>query len=287
MKKNLVIICAMAALVMASCSQKPSKPVFNNQIDSLSYCFGLARTNGFPEYLVNQMEVDTAYMDQFVKGFMQGAAMSLDDPAKKAYMAGLEIGSSEVGNMMLQINQQLFGEDSDVKFNKDNYISGFLAGAAKDYSLMDVNRAGDITDSLISIITTQINEEKYSANKIAGEEFLAAKAKESNVIALESGILYEVIKEGNGAVPTEDNTVNVKYTGTLIDGTEFDSSEEGIEFPVLGVIKGWQEILQIMPVGSEWKVYIPSELAYGEAGASTIDPYSVLVFDMELLDIVK
>lgn len=287
MKKNFAIVCTIAALFMASCGQKPSKPVFNNDIDSVSYSFALSRSNGFVDYLVNQMGVDTTYMDSFVKGFMAGAAIDVNDAAKKAYMAGLEIGNSEVGNVFSQVNEQIFGEGSDLTLNKANYISGFLSGAANDFSIMSMTEANQMTDSLFQAITTRVNEEKYTQNKVDGEEFLAAKAKEEGVIALEDGILYEIIKTGNGPVPTEKDQVKVKYQGTLIDGTEFDSSEEGIDFPVLGVIKGWQEILQIMPEGSEWKVYIPSELAYGSQDMGTIKPYSTLVFDMELLEILK
>lgn len=287
MKRNISIICAIMAMMVASCcGQKPSKPVFNNAVDSVSYSYALARSNGFVDYLVNQMGVDTTYMADFVKGFME-AAKATDSPAKKAYFAGLEIGSSEVGDVFPQISASLFGNDSTKSLNRNNYISGFLAGALNDFSIMSMEDAGFVTDSIAQIIVAQVAEEQYADNKQAGIDFLAAKAAEEGVIALEDGILYEIIKSGNGAIPTEDNTVKVKYAGTLIDGTEFDSSEEGIEFPVLGVIKGWQEILQIMPVGSEWRVYIPSELAYGSQDNGTIKPFSTLIFDMELLDIVK
>lgn len=287
MKRNILVICAITAMTVASCcGQKPAKAVFNNAIDSVSYSYAVARSNGFVDYLVNQMGIDTTYMKDFIKGFMEAANAS-DSPAKKAYYAGLEIGSSEVGNVFPQISASLFGEDSEKTLNRDNYISGFLAGALNDFSIMSMDQAGSITDSLAQAIIAQVSEEKYAENKNAGADFLAAKAKEDGVIALESGILYEIIKSGNGEIPTEDSNVKVKYAGTLIDGTEFDSSEDGIEFPVKGVIKGWQEILQIMPVGSEWKVYIPSELAYGAQDNGTIKPFSTLIFDMELLEIVK
>lgn len=287
MKRNILVICAFTAMMVASCcGQKPAKAVFNNAVDSVSYSYAVARSNGFVNYLVNQMGVDTTYMKDFVKGFME-AAKAGDSPAKKAYYAGLEIGSSEIGDVFPQISASLFGEDSEKTLNVDNYISGFLAGALNDFSIMTMDQAGAMTDSLAQAIMAQQAEDKYAENKQAGADFLAAKAKEDGVIALESGLLYEVIKKGNGAVPTETDNVKVKYAGTLIDGTEFDSSEDGIEFPVMGVIKGWQEILQIMPVGSEWKVYIPSELAYGAQDNGTIQPFSTLIFDMELLEIVK
>lgn len=132
---------------------------------------------------------------------------------------------------------------------------------------------------------------KYESNKLAGQKFLEENKKKTGVVTLPSGLQYEVIKMGEGAKPTINDKVKTHYHGTLIDGTIFDSSVqrgEPIEFPVGGVIKGWTEALQLMPVGSKWKLYIPYDLAYGERSAgSTIKPYSTLVFEVELLDITK
>lgn len=127
------------------------------------------------------------------------------------------------------------------------------------------------------------------ANLEAGRKFLEENARRKGVKVTDSGLQYEVLKEGDGPVPTATDKVKVHYHGTLIDGTVFDSSVERgqpISFPVTGVIKGWQEALQMMPVGSKWKLYIPSELAYGERGAgANIGPNSVLIFEVELLEI--
>jgi FKBP-type peptidyl-prolyl cis-trans isomerase FklB len=124
----------------------------------------------------------------------------------------------------------------------------------------------------------------------AGEAFLADNAKRDGINVTESGLQYEVMVEGNGDKPGNSSTVRTHYHGTLIDGTVFDSSVdrgEPAEFPVNGVIAGWTEALQMMPVGSKWKLYLPYQLAYGERGAGgAIGPYSVLVFEVELLDIV-
>jgi FKBP-type peptidyl-prolyl cis-trans isomerase len=123
------------------------------------------------------------------------------------------------------------------------------------------------------------------------EKFLADNKSKSGVTTTASGLQYEVVKMGNGPKPTPQSTVKVHYTGTLIDGTEFDSSvkrNEPAQFPVSGVIAGWTEALQLMPVGSKFKLYIPQNLAYGENGAGdVIKPYSTLIFDVELLEIVK
>jgi len=123
------------------------------------------------------------------------------------------------------------------------------------------------------------------------EEFLTKNKEKSGIMVTPSGLQYEVIKMGTGAKPTSESTVKVHYVGTLIDGTEFDSSiksNEPAQFPVSGVIAGWTEALQLMPVGSKFRLFIPQELAYGpqQAGES-IKPYSTLVFEVELLEIVQ
>ncbi len=129
-----------------------------------------------------------------------------------------------------------------------------------------------------------------NATKAEGEKFLAENKTKEGVITTESGLQYKVEKEGTGAKPTKDDKVKVHYTGTLLDGTKFDSSVdrgEPAEFGVTQVIPGWVELLQIMPVGSKYIVWIPSELGYGERGTGSIKPNSVLKFEVELLDIVK
>jgi FKBP-type peptidyl-prolyl cis-trans isomerase FklB len=128
-------------------------------------------------------------------------------------------------------------------------------------------------------------------NKEAGEAFLAANKKKTGVVTLADGLQYKILTEGTGQKPTASDSVTVNYAGTLIDGTEFDSSYkrgEPITFPVNGVIAGWTEALKLMPVGSTWELYIPSELAYGKYGAGPqIGPNAVLIFKVELLDIKK
>lgn len=123
-----------------------------------------------------------------------------------------------------------------------------------------------------------------------GEEFLAQNATKDGVTVLDSGLQYEVLNEGSGEKPSSTSKVKTHYHGTLIDGTVFDSSVdrgEPAEFPVNGVIAGWTEALQLMPVGSKWRLYVPHNLAYGERGAGgAIKPYAALIFDVELLDIV-
>lgn len=131
------------------------------------------------------------------------------------------------------------------------------------------------------------NAQQYAAE---GEAFLEQNATREEVIVTASGLQYEIINAGDGEIPTARSTVRTHYRGTLINGSEFDSSysrNQPTEFPVNGVIAGWTEALQLMPVGSKWKLFIPYQLAYGEQGAGgAIGPYQALIFEIELLDIV-
>lgn len=136
----------------------------------------------------------------------------------------------------------------------------------------------------------KMKAEKAAPNKQAGAAFLAANKNKPGVVTLPSGLQYQIIKEGNGPKPAATDKVKVHYHGTLIDGTVFDSSVDRgqpIELSVGGVIQGWIEALQLMPVGSKWKLFIPSNLAYGDQETGSIKAGSTLIFDVDLLDIVK
>ena len=136
----------------------------------------------------------------------------------------------------------------------------------------------------------KLQNERGKVAKEAGEQFLNDNKSKEGVVTLESGLQYKVISTGNGAIPKSSDTVKCHYEGRLINGAVFDSSirrGEPAEFPVNGVIAGWVEALQLMPVGSKWQLYIPSDLAYGPHGAGqAIGPNETLIFDIELLDIV-
>jgi FKBP-type peptidyl-prolyl cis-trans isomerase FklB len=135
----------------------------------------------------------------------------------------------------------------------------------------------------------RVQKEVVEAQKSAGIEFLAENAKKEGVIVTESGLQYEILKEGDGSIPTLSDNVTTHYHGTLLDGKVFDSSvqrNEPATFPVSGVIKGWTEALQLMKTGSKYKLYVPSDLAYGERGAGgDIGPHQTLIFEVELLSI--
>ena len=142
---------------------------------------------------------------------------------------------------------------------------------------------------LIQDYFTKIQAKASESVMEVGEKFLADNSKRENVITLESGLQYEIMKTGEGPKPTLEDKVTTHYHGTLIDGTVFDSSVdrgEPASFPVNGVIKGWTEALQLMPVGSKWKLFVPYDLAYGERGTGPqIGPYTTLIFEVELISI--
>jgi FKBP-type peptidyl-prolyl cis-trans isomerase FklB len=149
-----------------------------------------------------------------------------------------------------------------------------------------------VLDKCIGEFVQKANEQKSAGAKKAGVEFLAANAKKPGVVSLPSGLQYVVVKAGTDTTkPKLTDKVKCHYHGTLLDGSIFDSSMdrgEPVVFPVNGVIKGWQEALQLMTVGSKWKLYVPSDLAYGDSSPSpSIGPGSLLVFDVELISIEK
>jgi FKBP-type peptidyl-prolyl cis-trans isomerase FklB len=152
-------------------------------------------------------------------------------------------------------------------------------------TLIDMNSANDIINKYFQSAV----ERKAKKTKAEGEAFLAENAKKEGVVSLPSGLQYKVVTMGDGVKPKASDKVTTHYHGTLIDGTVFDSSVDRGQpatFPVGGVIKGWVEALQLMPVGSKWILYVPQDLAYGERGAGpSIGPYSTLIFEVELLSI--
>ncbi len=148
------------------------------------------------------------------------------------------------------------------------------------------------TNNILQAYFTNIQEKKAQANLKEGQDWLAANGKKSGVITTASGLQYEVMREGTGIKPLATDSVKVHYHGTLIDGTVFDSSvdrNEPVEFALNGVIPGWTEGIQLMSVGSKYKFFIPSDLAYGEnpRPGGPIEPNMALIFEVELLDVIK
>lgn len=264
------------------------------RIDSLSYSMGMAQTQGLKDYLSKQLKIDVNYMDDFVKGLKEGVAES--SQAKAAYYAGTQIGQQILRQMMPGLNKELFGAESTKSISLDQFMAGFISGVTGKDGKMTVDSANQVARRLMEHVKNDALMEQYGDNKKAGEDFIAAQAKlakkkKSGITVLPSGLIYKVLVKGNGPVAKETDKVKVKYEGRLIDGTVFDSTEkhggEPATFSPSQVIKGWTEALTLMPVGSKWQLYIPQELAYGNRDAGQIKPFSALIFDVEVLEIVE
>lgn len=290
MKKIAIMaMTAIAALTITSCDgNRPAKADLKSDIDSLSYAGGVSLGQRFNQYQVlKQMEIDSIYMGEFMKG-LQDAVRGAEDKKNSAYYAGVNIGFS-LNEAIKQLEGQFFENDSTKKISRENYLAAFLQVIQNKEALMTAEAA----DSVMHAVEQKLQEQRYSENKKLGEEFLANKAKEEGVKATGSGLLYKVLTEGNGPVATSGDVVKVTYEGRLVDGEVFDSTEkhggEPAEFPVGSTVAGFDEAMQMMPVGSEWELYLPYDLAYGENGTPNgmIKPYSALIFKLKIVEIVK
>jgi FKBP-type peptidyl-prolyl cis-trans isomerase FklB len=288
MKKIVLFAAIVAAAGLASCTAQAPKANMKSEIDSLSYMMGVTNTQGLSDFAAQRLGVDSANYADFVRGIQDGIHKS--SKQEKAYIAGIQIGQQVGGDMFEQISLQVFGNDSTQTLSKDNFLAGFIA-AVKNGAVVSVEDARTYVETHTEAIKAKALEAKYGENKAAGIKFLEENKTKEGVITTESGLQYKVIKAGNGEIPTKESSVKVNYKGTLIDGTEFDSSYKRnapATFRADQVIKGWTEALTMMPVGSKWELYIPQELAYGsrETGG-LIKPFSTLIFEVELLEIEK
>ncbi|MDR0231542.1 MAG: FKBP-type peptidyl-prolyl cis-trans isomerase [Dysgonamonadaceae bacterium] len=290
-KLSILLTLALATVIGTSCTAQAPKAQLKNEVDSLSYAIGVTYSQGMlKQHLSTSM--DTAYIKDFIKGFMEGANINKDDKRKNAYMLGLQIGHQIGGSLLDNVNSQfqsMFG-DSTKKANKADLLAGFLSELNPQGPKMTMEEAQMYLQVTMEAIRNAQMEREFSVNKEAGTAFLAENATKEGVVTLPSGLQYRIVRAGKGATPAASDVVRVHYRGTLLDGTEFDSSykrNEPAEFGVTQVIPGWTEALQLMPVGSKWELFIPENLAYGSADRGAIRPFSTLIFEVELLDIVK
>ena len=287
MKKMTFVAAIAAAACLASCTAQAPKANMKNEIDSLSYMRGITSSQGLEQYAMAQMGLDTTYNADFIKGIVEG--MSKTTPKDQAYMIGIQIGQQVSSRMYEGLSMQIFGNDSTF-LDKDNYLAGFLAAVKSGYNENLMAEASAYASIHEEAIKAKAMEAQYAEYKAANIKFLEENKTKEGVQTTASGLQYKVIKEGKGAIPTDSSTVKVNYKGTLVDGTEFDSSYKRnapATFRSNQVIKGWTEALTMMPVGSKWELYIPQELAYGTRNTGVIKPFSTLIFEVELLSIEK
>ena len=293
MKKVTFMMTLAAAAALTSCTAQAPKANLSTDIDSLSYAIGMARTEGLDQFLMQQ-GIDSTQMAEFIKGFNEGAAKI--DKKDVAYMTGLQVGQMVSKQWVGGFNQQIFGNDSTQSLSRENLLAGFIAGVVGK-GQMDKMFAQGYMQSQMEVVREKALKKQYADVIAEGEKFLAENKAKEGVVTTESGLQYKILTKGTGEIPADTSYVQVNYKGTLIDGTEFDSSykrkdkdgkSQPATFRANQVIKGWTEALTMMPVGSKWELYIPYDLAYGSrATGADIKPFSTLIFEVELVGIGK
>lgn len=293
MKKVTFIMTLAAVAALSSCTAQAPKANLSTDIDSLSYAIGMARTEGIDQ-LFMQQGIDSSRVADFIKGFNEGAARISDEDV--AYMTGLQIGHMVSKQWVEGFNQQIFGNDSTQSLSRENLLAGFVAGIV-DKGYMTKLAAQTYMQQKMEEVTERSLEKRYADVIAEGKKFLEENKTKEGVMTTESGLQYKILTKGTGEIPADTNFVKVNYKGTLIDGTEFDSSykrkdkngkSQPTTFRADRVIKGWTEALTMMPVGSKWELYIPYNLAYGSRSmGAKIKPFSTLIFEVELVGIDK
>ena len=219
MKKLSILAASIATLALTSCGNDV-KPELTTNVDSLAYDLGVAQATGLKQYMTMQLGVDTAYIEEFIKGMNEGA-MNDEDKKKNAYIAGYQVGQ-RVQMISKGMANDVYAGDSTKTINTKNLLAGIVDGL-KGTAKMTAEEAFESYQKGMEPIMNENLAKKFADNKAAGEKFLAENKKKPGVKSLPRGLQYKVIKEGTGAVPTDSSTVTVNYEGRLIDGTVFDS----------------------------------------------------------------
>lgn len=286
MKKFFMMAAAVAttAITMVSCDGGSSASI-KEEADSVAYLLGVGQSQGLKQYMVMQLGVDTAYIDEFIKGMKEGAVNEAD-PKKEAFFQGTQVGK-QVQQMAKGLTQEIYGEDSTQTVDAKNIIAGLVAGLKGTEKMTSEDAFTAFNNRLQPLREARV-EKQFADNKAEGEKYLAENKGKEGVITTASGLQYKVLVAGDGELPTDTTTLQVNYEGRLIDGTVFDSSYNRnqpftINMARPGVIEGWVEVLKLMPAGSKWEVTIPHDLAYGAQNQGQIKPFSTLIFTIEVL----
>ena len=267
------------------CSEacKTAPIVLKSAADSLSYATGMTMSNGLDAYLEQQFGITKELMPDFIRGLKEGISKR-KDANFAAYGVGIAV-SRQIESRLLP-NMVSHFEESKSPIDTEILYSGVVAAMSKDSTTMSPTTAAKFFKEQ----EIAIRQQREAENKAKNEAFMAENKAKEGVVTLPSGLQYRIIKKGTGAIPKATDDVQVIYEGKTIDGKVFDSTaKHGTEFDTFnvgGLIKGWTEALQLMPVGSKWEIFIPYNLAYGERGAARdVAPYSTLIFTLELKDI--
>ncbi|MDR1738283.1 MAG: FKBP-type peptidyl-prolyl cis-trans isomerase [Candidatus Symbiothrix sp.] len=289
---SLLSLVVVMGITLFSCGAKTPKASLKTDVDSLSYAFGVnlgGNQQGFGQYVATQ--IDSAYLKEFIRGFQEAISVNQEDKKAKAYSLGVQIGGSIAAQQIPQLSAYVFEGDSSKSINVEDLTAGVVAALTKKNLRISESEAQMLFNTLLEQVHSAALTSKYADWKQENIEYLEKNKTAEGVVTLESGLQYKVITEGTGAIPQASDHVKVKYQGTNIKGEVFDgnlASETPAEFALTGVIKGWTEGLQHMKVGSKYLFYIPENLAYGSQERSEqIKPFSTLIFEIELVDIVK
>ncbi len=285
MKFRSILVVALAATLSFSAfaakktkknNKKVAQPVMVKPVSpaDFSYAAGVAQSASLAQFLAQRSGVDSAHIKDFVEGLSK--EVSADEAAKlRALLASIDI-KKQMPQIVQSMNQQATGKGDTTYVDAATFLKGLTEGLLK-------------TNTLSADSATKIEQQQYDYYtqqlKTRNADFLKNYAKQKGVKSTPSGLLYKVIKEGDGAMPADTSEVEVHYEGKLIDGSVFDSSYkrgETATFAVNQVIKGWSEAVKLMKVGAEYEVCLPYEIAYGERGTRGIPPYSTLIFKIEL-----
>lgn len=289
--KKFLMMAAVAAVALSSCNNGGGevKKNLESDYDSLNYNLGLAQSEALRQYMQMQLGVDSAYFDDFIRGMKESALTT--DSAQMAYMKGLMVGN-DVKLMTQDVAYRYYDGDSAMvaAAKVDNVLAGLIEGL-KRQAPYAADSAFVLQNKKFAELQDKKMLKEFGDNKKAGEDFIAAKAKEEGVMA-GNGYYYKVLKEGEGAAPADTSIVKLNYEGRLINDTIFDSSYKDGAQPLevnmanLGLIEGFAEAVKVMPKGAIWEIYIPQEKGYGSRNASPlIKPFSALQFKVEILDI--
>lgn len=286
-KLTFAAVAAVSAAMLVSCGNSTPKANLKSEIDTVSYAMGVMQGQSLKEYMTRGMGIDTAYVDEFIKGLNVGVNAG-DDKKKSAYYAGVQIGQQISNQMVKAINHDLFGDDSTKSVSMKNLMAALICGVKGEKTIIGAEDAQQIWQMKSQVIKAKSMEAQYGKNKEAGAKFIAEYAKKAGVKKLEGGVLYRVIKEGKGEMPKDTSLVRVHYEGKTVDGKVFDSSyerKEPVQLRANQVIPGWTTALTHMPVGSTWEVVIPYDKAYGDRETPQIKPFSTLIFKIELVGV--
>lgn len=286
-KLTFAAVAAVSAAMLVSCGNSTPKANLKSEIDTVSYAMGVMQGQSLKEYMTRGMGIDTAYVDEFIKGLNVGVNAG-DDKKKSAYYAGVQIGQQISNQMVKAINHDLFGDDSTKSVSMKNLMAALICGVKGEKTIMTAEQAQMVWQAKSQAIKAMSMEQQYGKNKEEGAKFIAEYAKKAGVKKLEGGVLYRVIKEGKGEMPKDTSLVRVHYEGKTVDGKVFDSSyerKEPVQLRANQVIPGWTTALTHMPVGSTWEVVIPYDKAYGDRETPQIKPFSTLIFKIELVGV--